>query len=280
VYVVAFNMQFKLTAIFFGALAAGSTAAFAQPPQDVIDKCMKAADFEGCVNVLTGKSSKPMQPAETKVTVDIDKLGSTGNACPSGMAYLGGGYCQQWTCSPRHENDSRLAGKEWGCGAGTGGGFFTRGGLIFEGLTVRAITNEKCPLEEPEIGRSSSCANGLSERELRSGIVMSRVPPRTEVNDGTWLHSCDGDAFEIIYVDPGSPADKAGLIIGDRVLSVDGMRCDEFRRMSFKAGEQKDFLVERDGEEPFVVPIVYELYSQPEIITKVDTKTGKWLFNY
>ena len=88
-------MQFKLTAIFFGALAAGSTAAFAQPPQDVIDKCMKAADFEGCVNVLTGKSSKPAQPVETKITVDLDKVRNSGNMCPSNAAYVGAGYCQE-----------------------------------------------------------------------------------------------------------------------------------------------------------------------------------------
>jgi len=64
-------------------------------PQSVIDKCMRAADFQGCVNVMTGKSSAP---AETKITVDLDKIRNTGNACPSSFAYIGGGYCQAVGC--------------------------------------------------------------------------------------------------------------------------------------------------------------------------------------
>lgn len=108
-------------------------------PQSVIDTCMKAADFQGCVNVLTGKKTPQ---TETKTTVDMDKIRATGNSCPSGFAYIGGGYCQGIGCyyNPRG-HDYRLGGKGWSCSGGLT--------MQFKGEPIRSTTDERCPLVEP-----------------------------------------------------------------------------------------------------------------------------------
>ena len=44
--------------------------------------------------VVTMVSFLSKSTSETKVTMDIDKIRTTGNYCPSGSAYVGGGYCK------------------------------------------------------------------------------------------------------------------------------------------------------------------------------------------
>ena len=52
------------------------------------------------------------------MTIDIDKIRSSGNSCPSGSAYKGAGYCQEIKCRAGGRHDPRLAGKAWDCGRG------------------------------------------------------------------------------------------------------------------------------------------------------------------
>ena len=59
------------------------------------------------------------------------------------------------------------------------------------------------------------------------------------------------------YVEVGGPAEEAGLMEGDRVLSVDGTPIKHFsspvdsvvERVVFSKGEKIEFVVERDGKE-------------------------------
>ncbi len=135
----------------------------ARPSQKIINQCMKATDFQGCVNVMTDKSGTE---SEKKITVDIDMIRTTGNSCPKGWGYIGGGYCRDVICASDYYNHSDLGGKGWGCSANVLGG---RGGLQWDGEAVRSTVDKGCPMEEPEVGRNNSCENGLTEAEINDG---------------------------------------------------------------------------------------------------------------
>ncbi len=106
--------------------------------------------------------------SETKVTVDIDKVRATGNMCPSGWAYIGGGYCQQIFCFDTiGGHDSRVGGKGWKICRST-----FAATMRLKGATTRSTTDERCPLEEPEVGRNNSCQNGVSEE-----VIYKSDPP-------------------------------------------------------------------------------------------------------
>jgi len=65
------------------------------------------------------------------------------------------------------------------------------------------------------------------------------------------LHYQNGNVVSFIY--RGSPAEQAGILVGDRVLSVDGVaahgRRDVDRMPRPQVGETQTFVVERDGEQ-------------------------------
>ena len=197
-----------------GVLPLVSLSAFAQAsvPQLVIDKCMKAADFQGCVNVMTGKSSAP---AETKITVDLDKIRNTGNACPSGFAYIGGGYCQSVGCfyNPMG-HDYRLGGKGWSCSRG-----YT---MQFRGEPIRAVTDERCPLMEPDLGKNNSCFNGLSESEINAGKFIKRYPGgRSENALGLGIDwDRQANKIKVVVAPKECQAFKSGLSAGDYIITI------------------------------------------------------------
>lgn len=146
-----------------GITILGASPCLAAPSKEVVEQCMKASDFEGCVRVLTGD---PSASNENKMTIDVDKVRLSGNSCPSGYAYVGGGACQQVKCYPQVPNDARIGGKGWICG--TWSIWRYRKGMKLEGPVVQAVTDPRCPLVEPEIGRLNSCENGLTEAEVKS----------------------------------------------------------------------------------------------------------------
>ena len=106
-----------------------------------------------------------MPKGENKVSIDIDKIRATGNSCPSGWAYMGGGYCQEVKCRMDSfgSNHPTLAGKGWICPKKP---LFGRGFSILGGKAVRSTTDARCPEIEPDFGKNNSCLNGLSEQEI------------------------------------------------------------------------------------------------------------------
>jgi len=226
---------------------------------------MKAADFEGCVNVMTGKSNQQTQPTETKITVDLDKVRNTGNLCPSNHGYIGGGYCKEVDCAyASGGHDWRLGGKGWGC----------RGGAVlrFTGAPIRATTDERFPFTEPELGRLGSMQNGLSESEIEAGIWVARRPAATGIGFGIEWKKGDlsGDEIKstIASITPGSPADKAGLIEDDIIKSVNGIDVKELVGTNAEPGKAYIFLIERDSD-LFEVKMAAQEFTQPEGLVKI-----------
>jgi C-terminal processing protease CtpA/Prc len=67
-------------------------------------------------------------------------------------------------------------------------------------------------------------------------------------------------AVEVTAVQPHGPADRAGLEVGDHVLSVDGTRVlspSELRRLLYDAGESARLMVRRGRTGKEVIVIVY-----------------------
>ena len=140
----------------------------AKPSQEVIDQCMKATDFKGCVETLTGDTGPK---SETKMTIDIDKIRNTGNKCPANWAYIGAGRCREVICleGVARPNHPQLGGKGWRCRNRWLLYIYYRPSVQYgNAQAVRAVTDERCPLIEPEIGKNNSCQNNLTEEQIFS----------------------------------------------------------------------------------------------------------------
>jgi hypothetical protein len=130
--------------------------------------CLKALDYAGCVKVQTEDLAAP-----TRIIIQEGAATVEGNSCPDSHAYVGNGYCQRVYCEMRgarlfaRGHDRRLGGKGWGCKPRWD---FAGGSLKFStnNSAVRTSYNNRCPSEEPEIGRNNSCQNGLSEMEIKA----------------------------------------------------------------------------------------------------------------
>ena len=101
--------------------------------------------------------------------------------------------------------------------------------------------------------------------EGRLGISFSCRPPCTGTLRGDvriWEFS---GPIEVIGVDPGGPADRAGIAMGDQITAVDGKRIDSpeggeaFSRMTPRAAVELT-VVQRNGQEKrfTVVPVTAE----------------------
>ena len=152
-------------------LFALSLPAQAEVDPKIHKMCLKASDYSGCVNTQMGSSSIKSTP---RMTVDLDKIKASGNKCPAGWAYFGGGSCQRVKCGTTPfcagKNDERLAGKGWSCKKG-----FACVVLKFDfknTYPIRATFDQRCPDVEPEIGRNNSCQNGLTEE-----VINTSQPP-------------------------------------------------------------------------------------------------------
>lgn len=202
-----------LPLFLFIALQA-SLSANAQVSNEHHELCKEAKDYLGCIKAMKGddETSAPSK----NMSVDIDMIRSTGNRCPSTMAYTGAGYCEKIICIPNYRgHDYRLGGKGWTCKGGNT--------LQFDGAPVRATTDERCPLVEPELGRNNSCQNGLSEDELESGYGIYESKAQTKIAFGYVFSLIDGErALVLDKVFPGCAAARAGLIKGDKITSING----------------------------------------------------------
>ena len=184
--------------------------------------CIQAKDYLGCVKAMKGDSNSNQ---ENKITVDLDKVRNTGNSCPDGFAYKGAGYCQEIVCLKGGKHDPRLGGKGNTC---LGRPIIGRYTMHFGNQTIRATTDERCPLVEPEIGRSNSCSNGLSEDELKKGIRNYKHPAAGQELIGLGIYATFSESgAKVCNIDSFSPAAKNGLKVGDLITHINGDEMDE-----------------------------------------------------
>ena len=205
-----------VSAVVVGLQAPG----IAQVDPKIAEFCLKAQDFQGCVNSMTGKAPEKQ---ETKITVDMDKIRTTGNFCPSSYGYVGAGYCEKIICRVNYSgHDYRLGGKGWSCGRG-----YT---MQFDGSPIRATTNEQCPMEEPELGRQTSCENGLTEEQLKQGYRKFQTKSQTLEKSFGFRYKQEQGAREVVleYVQPECPAYKAGLRPGDAITEINRKTIPKF----------------------------------------------------
>ncbi len=189
---------------------------------EVHKMCLQAKDYLGCVKAMKGESNSSQ---ENKITVDLDKVRNTGNSCPDGFAYKGAGYCQQIVCLKGGKHDPRLGGKGNTC---LGRPIIGRYTMHFGNQTIRATTDERCPLIEPEIGRTNSCTNGLSEEEVKKGFWNFKHPASGQEVMGLGIFaSISEEGAKICNIDSFSPADQKGLKVGDLITHVNGEKLDQ-----------------------------------------------------
>ena len=105
-------------------------------------------------------------PSKNNVRFIQGEIELTGNSCPMDYAYIGGGNCREVICKDEFSHDRKLAGKGWSCKDRRGLDTFFNVSLRFTGPAVRATTDRRCPLVEPEYARRNSCQNGLSEQQI------------------------------------------------------------------------------------------------------------------
>jgi hypothetical protein len=132
-------------------------------PADAMDagiheKCIKANDYKGCVEVLGGVIIEQIKPSTQSIKLNIDtQVSADGNECPGEFAYAGGGYCRRVVCDYAgifgmgHHPD--LAGKGMKCQKGIGQ---MRWGE-WDREKVRASVNPACPQIPFEVGYQSTC---------------------------------------------------------------------------------------------------------------------------
>ena len=203
--------------------------------------CIEAKDYLGCIKAMTGD----VNDAERNVSVDLDKIRTTGNSCPDGFAYKGAGYCQEITCLSGGKHDPRLAGKGHKCISRP---VFGRLTMQFMGSTLRATTTERCPAFEPEIGRTNSCQNGFSEEELISGYGRF-IPPQAGTKVDTVGFYMEPPTGKIMHIFTGGSADKNGLRIGDYIVKAGDKTPPFLQKSQSKPGDKVVYVIKRGTEE-------------------------------
>ena len=145
----------KLFLLFASALLIPTANAV---EEDIHEKCLKASDYKGCIEVFSGAIKDQIKPGTQNVKLNIDtQVIADGNQCPSEFAYAGGGYCRRVVCEyaglfgTGHRPD--LAGKGFACDKGRGQ---MRWGE-WDKEKVRASVNPECPDISLKIGWQSSC---------------------------------------------------------------------------------------------------------------------------
>ena len=124
----------------------------------------------------------------------------------------------------------------------------------------------------------SSLGDNWSYFMTEDDYETSQVSQSQEMNRAGFATIRQGkDGFEIVQINPGSPAELAGLRVGMRIVSIDtdnvrGMDVDEFRTLIL-ARANKQFYVGIDGEKDMYT-VNCELTTNP-IRTSVElTTTG------
>ena len=86
----------KLFLLFASALLIPTANAV---EEDIHEKCLKASDYKGCIEVFSGAIKDQIKPGTQSIKLNIDtQVIADGNQCPSEFAYAGGGYCRRVIC--------------------------------------------------------------------------------------------------------------------------------------------------------------------------------------
>ena len=86
----------KLFLLFASALLIPAANAVGE---DIHEKCLKASDYKGCIEVFSGAIKEQIKPGTQNIKLNIDtQVVADGNQCPSEFAYAGGGYCRRVIC--------------------------------------------------------------------------------------------------------------------------------------------------------------------------------------
>jgi len=126
--------------------------------EDIHEKCLKASDYKGCIEIFSGAIKDQIKPGTQNIKLNIDtQVTADGNQCPSEFAYAGGGYCRRVICDfvglfgAGHHPD--LAGKGMQCPKGIGQ---MRWGE-WDDEKVRASINPECPDLQLKKGFQNTC---------------------------------------------------------------------------------------------------------------------------
>jgi len=138
------------------------TAVHANVDPDIHKFCLPAADYLGCVKAMTTKSTDipSMRVIEGKTEL-------TGNSCPSGFAYSGGGICRNWKRNKLSTVLNIDSYGLWKAGQTSISQWFF---YVFDEGTSKAVYDPKCPDKEPFLYTSNSCAERPSpptKKEIR-----------------------------------------------------------------------------------------------------------------
>tara|TARA_X000000950_G_scaffold199506_1_gene240246 strand:- start:751 stop:1218 length:468 start_codon:yes stop_codon:yes gene_type:complete len=124
--------------------------------RDIAEMCMKAVDFKGCVETISGGSIQKRMSIDQGVSI------SEGNSCPQGYAYIGESKCQVVRCKyawhglgDARGNEPLIAGKsDWKCTFD----LLFGNGILRLGASIVPVTNDsKCPDGNPALGWNSTC---------------------------------------------------------------------------------------------------------------------------
>ena len=178
-------------------------------PSQFHDQCLKAADYMGCIKVMTGNSGGT-------TTIKIDQtnrpglLAEMGNECPVGTAYVGGGKCRAIVCVYKGifgRNRPDLAGKGHSCEKGWGDFLGHRGSLEWGNSYTNASNNPNCPAVEPGYGYRSSCQG--KHRNYGQGTSVTPQPEaKPEPPKNCWTTYLDNNPNMKVWAEanPGAAA--------------------------------------------------------------------------
>ena len=126
--------------------------AHAHVREDAHEKCLKAADYAGCVQVNSS-------------VAEVD-----GNACPPGYAYAGDNACKEVECRYTNLHSPLLAGRMWKC---------EKWGLTImrlqPGVRSEMVNDPACPAGKPEVGWNSTCDSPYIEPPKEDRIPGRRA---------------------------------------------------------------------------------------------------------
>ena len=106
-----------------------------------------------------------ISPSKNNVRFIQGEIELTGNCCPMDFAYIVGVNCREVIWRDEFTHHSKHSGKG-PCKERRGLDTYFTVSLRLIGPSVRATTDWRCPLVEPEYARRNSCQNGLSEQQI------------------------------------------------------------------------------------------------------------------